>query len=841
MQAMLCVIPMLPDEATLSWVEREMLNPSWRTRSYVLERLTYLAPVNAARTVAIYRQAVGLTQTNGQHRLVSPWQRGVFDHHAIEWSLAGDGERRGLLKEHPRAFLPVALELAEALWHAKHEDRNSTASSISNLMKELNPSWTEEAAAADERRLQELVAGLIDDSPEWSYWRSFPDHDVHARCLGAIHECAEQCAKNSLTNFASSIVPILRSSRLASVQSILLDVLLQHRGEAICESCILDCLMDSRLYYASGMEYWLEQGLIFGWPQAQSPQRTKILEIIRALLRTDGEEHNAKNFLLRLPIDDLPPDLRNERPAEDNQSHHPYGRPQRAGVTSFEGVPIDENDEQVIGRWPTDFDHELVRAFARASKDLPPDSPAEKLQEKITESIQAAQPLIKVLRLGADLLRDSHNWWVWRSLAEMFDRFRKLYDDKKFPPEELVRGCAELALTFLKDVPSKLPGELPKDGVWTGHRDTEWNCALKLADSVLTWQPVANDQTIQNEFERIMEAAFQTGEPLVQLVCTTTVRPWHWFRSAQRGQLHDRLVWNLPKHASVLTWSLGRISNYSDTDRTRVFRLLMKRADVDDSKQLAHRLGHYVGRCSMVVYPNGQRSAVAELVREAIETPERFPLLADHTNRHEFLRHLVFGMKEQAKHMSNNTELAVDYGQWALKAWRVLRSHRQRRGESEGIVLIGLHWLEKKERGQNDRAKLRVWWDNLQPLLNAVTTEGGRPDCFTLFFDLRDGEYNDLTTPEELIRLGEMFTERIRKGAQDGSMKLDEIDQEHQEWNSWRESADHLAETIDSLRRDGSLQTDLQREQAHHLLSQLASEPVRSGKAIEVLHRLQNE
>ena len=267
----------------------------------------------------------------------------------------------------------------------------------------------------------------------------------------------------------------------------------------------------------------------------------------------------------------------------------------------------------------------------------------------------------------------------------------------------------------------------------------------------------------------------------------------------------------------------------------------MNRADVDDSKQLAHRLGHYVGMWSMVVYPNGQRSAVAELAREAVETPERFPLLGDRTNRHEFLRHLIFGMKEQAKHMSTNTELAVDYGHWALKVWQVLQSHRQRRGESENVVLIGLHWLEKKERKGTEVANLRVWWQNLLPLIRAVATDGGRPDCFTLFFNLRDGEYNDLTTAEELIKLGETFTERIRKGAQDGSMKLDEIDQEHQEWNSWRDCANYLAETIDSLRGDGSLQTDLQREQAHHLLSQLVSEPVRSAKAIEVLHRLQNE
>ncbi len=839
MQAMLCVIPILPDEATLSWVEREMLSPSWRTRSYVLERLIYLAPVNADRTVAIYRQAVGLVKTNGQHKLISPWQGGTFDHHAINWSLAGEDGRRGLLREHPHAFLPVALELAEALWYARHENENSTSNRIHELMKEFDPSWTDEAASADERQLQELLQGLIDDSPEWSYWQSFPDHDIRARCLGAIHECAEGCAKDSLDRFVLTVAPILRSSRLASVQSILLDVLLQHRTEAICANCILDCLTDSRLYHASGMGYWLEQGLIVAWPQTQSPQRAKILEIIQALLRTDGEAHNARNFLLRLPIDDLPLGLRNERPAENDSLHEPYGRPQRADVTSFEGYPIEDDDERLIGKWPEDFSWEAVKTFARSTNDLStPNSSSDELRDKLVSAARASAVLLPKLGQREDILREPSNYWVFRNLTAFFDSYHRAND---VPPDDLVRACAELSLTFLKDIPNDLPGDLPKDDVWTGYHETEWVGALKLADSVFGWPPVKNNEAVQKEFERILDRAFRTEKPLIQLICTTTVRPWHWFRSNERRQLHDQLVWNLPKHASVLTWSLGRIGNYSDANRARVFRLLMNRADVEASKLLAHRLGHYVGMYSMVVYQNGQRSVVSELAREAVNNPERFRLLEDRTYRHEFLLHFVFGMKEQAQRMSINTELSVDYGYWALKIWRMLRSHEQSRSESERVVLISLHWLEKKERKLKEIATFKSWWRNLQPLLNAVVTDGGRLDCFTLFFNLRDGEYNDLTNVEELIKLGEIFTERIRKGAQEGSMKLDEIEREQQEWNSWHEIACYLAETIDSLRRDGSLQTDLHREQAHDLLSLLASEPVRSAKAVEVLHRLQNE
>src|SRR5262245_66219748 len=112
----------------------------------------------------------------------------------------------------------------------------------------------------------------------------------------------------------------------------------------------------------------------------------------------------------------------------------------------------------------------------------------------------------------------------------------------------------------------------------------------------------------------------------------------------------------------------------------------------------------------MVVYADGKRSAVAELAREAIETPQKFTILQDPTHYHECLRHFASGMNEQASLSSKHVVLAVDYGNWAFRIWRVLRQHRQKRNESEGVVLIGMHWLERAEQKQRDTAKLKIWW-----------------------------------------------------------------------------------------------------------------------------------
>lgn len=122
-----------------------------------------------------------------------------------------------------------------------------------------------------------------------------------------------------------------------------------------------------------------------------------------------------------------------------------------------------------------------------------------------------------------------------------------------------------------------------------------------------------------------------------------------------------------------------------------------------------------------------------------------------------------------------------------------------------------------------------------------MVTEGKAADCFNLFFGLRDGHYNDIASPEELMALISTLALRLETGFASGALPLDERKPAEQQWHTWRECADHAAECIDSLRRDGSIKADLQREEAHVLLSRLAAEPIHSQPAVEALHHFHNE
>ena len=374
MQAMLTVIPVLHDEVTLAWVEREMTCSSWRTRSFLLELLVHLAAVDSQRAAAIYRQAVGLTIKDGRPALETATWFGNMDHQAIEWSLAGEDMKRSLLKEFPSAFFPVALDLAEALWILKSDSRNSADNRMSELLRELDPP---EIRAAHERREQErqiLLKDLIDDAPEWQFWRGTPTGEPFERCLKAIHACAEHCAKSDPEGFASTIAPILQKSRLASIHSIAMDLLLEGKNLASAVDCLRVSVMDVRVFYVPGLKYWLEQAMLVVWPGLRAHERLPLIELLRKLLVDPDTEDEGRRFLARLPLEDIPTDLRLHRPSDSDPQYQPLSRPSRAGWDysdgEWENMSSDDSEVQE-GEWPEIFDRDALSNLPAPNERCP--------------------------------------------------------------------------------------------------------------------------------------------------------------------------------------------------------------------------------------------------------------------------------------------------------------------------------------------------------------------------------------------------------------------------------------------------------------------------------------
>ena len=182
MEALLAVVPLLPDELTLAWVEREMPRASWRTRSFILQTLVHLAKVNEERAGKIFCAAIGISKKGDKWNLDQPF-RATMDHQAMEWSLGGEHGHRGLIQEHPKTFFPIAVNLTGALSHSGE-------------------------AKPDE---------IINDLPDW-FWGSITD-DHGRRCIRVIHNTAKQMAGPNFTKFFEICAATLESSKLLTVHA----------------------------------------------------------------------------------------------------------------------------------------------------------------------------------------------------------------------------------------------------------------------------------------------------------------------------------------------------------------------------------------------------------------------------------------------------------------------------------------------------------------------------------------------------------------------------------------------------------------------------------------------
>lgn len=818
MAAMQELIPLVPDESTLAWVEREMPVATWRTRGFLLDKLIHLAPIDPQRTASVYRAAVGLGTKDGFATLDPVcWSDNLMEHRAIDWSLAGRDQHRSLLKEFPEAFLPVAFDLAEALTGKNRDISIATAAN-----------------------------GLVDDRPDYSFWREGRDHTAVGRCIRAIQKWCEHLAETNPTLFFSCAAPLFRASRLLSLHSIYLDIAFNRVTETRFRTAFVEGLRDGRLYRYVSVMHWLEAGLAALWQSLDADDRTIIMANIEALGAEDDEAMLVlrSRFLACLPQTDLSPAQRVIAAERLNEGFRPVPHPKEryrfSDVSRFSREPYE--DQRTQG-WPEECNQEQLKILSKASGRLAgTDTPKEVVREHLPAATAAALHLLPSILENHSVLDDPSRFWVLDAFEDLLEKHRNSGVDSTdvAPPEALVRGCAELALTVLETVPTGVT-DMPESGN-TWHRpETVWCHALALADSALVCAPVKDDPSLQLRFERVLVDAYQNGDAGIQVAISWSVRPWHWLHSEERRVLHNKLVWQTPRQATVLISSLAATQNERDRNRAAIYRMLLERTNIDKPEALAKELGELCGRYSMIVFTDIGRSAVADLAREVIDDPTRFSLLNERDARVQFLHSFAFGMKEVAQHHWDDLDLITDYATWSLKIWRHISSIRQKRQESEGIVLFAMHWLEGKEPEDRDIGKLRVWWRQLLPLVQAVIEEGKRPDCFTLLFNLTDPKMHHVLQAQELLDSVESLLRRLAPEVQSGRVSLDEVDREGDDYNSWRDVLKNAAEALEAGRASGLLQNDWQREKSRQLLAIMAAPPFDVEAARKGLYYLHNE
>jgi hypothetical protein len=288
--------PLLREPETLSWIERELPKASRFSRSAVLSVLPALASIEPQRAAVIYKSAIGLVTRDGRSALDSEIWNQNFEYDALDRSLTGPGGGvPSLLSRFPAAFLPIAVELDEALHHGETRVRGAEHAQLRSLLEEaFGPSPPRPSPECDPLR------DLIDDHHFY--------HSRQDRVGEAIRELVRQTADAAAEQFVTQIFPILRRSRLASHHAVILSALERRAPALPWLPLAVECLCDRRLYHVPGLLESLETVLTANWLGLSQVEREAVLGNIDSMAMSP-HLHNGERargyFLSGLPVADL--------------------------------------------------------------------------------------------------------------------------------------------------------------------------------------------------------------------------------------------------------------------------------------------------------------------------------------------------------------------------------------------------------------------------------------------------------------------------------------------------------------------------------------------------------
>jgi hypothetical protein len=544
--AIVCAVD--PSSDALSWIERLVVRPDRGIHSAILEGTPALAPHDPVRAANLFRRAIGLSPSGATPQF-EPHALNIVLNHDLVRPLVGHEHvpSSGLLCAHPATFLPVAIDLVEAFWPLEL----SEAAKRRELFRlTLTP---EEQAVHDqiEPELESYSADeaeLIDDRP-MRFWTGSSRNPVRERLLRGIESAIAHLSDQSSTTFVRDVAPILRASRLATIQSLLIGAAVERATHPPFRDLLGEMLGDARLFHALDLLHWLCAAVRIVWPSATDDARARILQNVETagLPRGNSDRIVTASLLAGVPQDELPQRFR--LLMADARAHgevievpHP-----REMFTWSESRPGEgEETEPWVGTWPAGFDTQLLAQFRRSTQRLSDSGEKENQPADVLVAVDLAQRIFALLLDQPVAIEHSHgNDWVLHEAARVLSFSRAPGN----PPElrsrgsELAGHCARLCFPIVEAIPTAASNALVSPNE-VFNPPQPWFSALELLELALRSQPLWGDEELQQRFQRFISETWDTTGPGVHQLLAIKIHPRHWHHDERRRALFSKLFFD---------------------------------------------------------------------------------------------------------------------------------------------------------------------------------------------------------------------------------------------------------------------------------------------------------
>ncbi|WP_140874036.1 hypothetical protein [Myxococcus xanthus] len=759
----------LPNQNTLEWLAAIAQGTPW-ARYATLNALPMIVsraqskgePLDGKILANVYCEAANLARTDsglcdGPEETALP--NGTYMRTQVVL-LGHDSHKqghRGLLRESPEVFLPVAFDILSGFSAAEQAKQAARQDSFDGAVSTLFE-FDKPSAEIDEieRQLIEAyppnlsegtaLAGLIDDTGYKGYATEA------AFIINALENLIQEDLETNGDFIKNTYWPAAQNSHSITSWLILLKSL---TGSPSDDSDLIDALLTAQpLYFLLDAHFQLHKLLSFRWPLLDSEKREIILNNIKNIARADWMRGMYVVAALASAI-----------PGEDRPNWmHPFFE-----LCRLQGLPPApsnfESDAHVSVSWinpqPTESDSALLRSpWEEVSRQrlgqLDPERDAfqdalRALKTALTGSLPEPEEVMEVPNLQQALydifvgidLRRSAGKAIPNELELSPDEVRRLI----YWSFEVLRRC-QMGNLASDRTPVKAHGT-PASG---SHHP--WVVTLEFSGRALRRPEVDDDLELNRVLFEEIGRRLVDPPPGLLWYLFRAISPYHWVRPESSGSgLLKSLLFERVRDPGALTLAFWHAWALGGSDSRRAFHhWLCKQgalAEDGDWEGFAGASGIFLGHCAFVL-ERSEPNPLRLLVDELLLHPPKEGLLSRASAYRAWCLGVAFGAKDEIRTIGKNEPPGIyaDFGLLANSIWERVKIRVDNKHEALFVIYL-LHSLEPKPASTESSAEIpaaqrkentRLLWISLEPTILSMATEGTAADVFSLVSGvLREG------------------------------------------------------------------------------------------------------
>lgn len=714
------IVKILPNEATIEWIENEVNNSSWMTKNAIIDSLIIFEESISQEEIELHNRLKNILPNI--LKLVSEKEdvQNIIIEHAIDYCLFNSPQNnKGLIDNNTEVYFSVALDLLDKVIETNY-----------------SKDFTE-------------LKDLIDDRPK-KYWFNANNDDrivslqYKIKLQHYLYKKIIELFKNDNKKFIDFYLPLLKNSKSATIQTFLFQIFLEVENGNLLEEYIKEMLFDERIYFCIfGFYYFINEALLKLWSSFSPNETTSFFKCMNIIKNSDEGKIIAGAFLSKLPFKDIPEEFKALIRDYKNELEEYLDNPREKNILEQNLKNILRNDLKSIllkdieplGLWDNEQE-EKINMLYDLHKEL---ITSQKVD--LNFCLAHVTPIIPILQQNSEKIIE--NPWVLKCFKGIFRHLR----NEICHNQEILENITEIQFKVL----DKIIGS-------ENFNENIMNLSLDLLCETFSFKFInANSKYIDDYFNLISKAISENNHISIKYL----IEFFNYLRiskinTQQMGLLKNfiLLIEKYPYIASCVPWDFFYLL---ETEYVKDIIDKLLKSNITNIKFYMDLLDHLI--YYSLFSEDNKRKIFLPLVINLLDNTNNISYLKEPKNQYLLINELPFNLKQRIKNNYPNTDLIPIYSNLINKVWEIWISLPSKYFDhNRSLMLSTFYWIGKISESNE---KIKLWWNELYPLLISGIEVGSVNEIEGILFSLNGISSNFILTEKQLIEISEKILSKI--------------------------------------------------------------------------------